>query len=156
MDSVRLFTTLKDLSDIEATLDEQDSHFFLANYQLINCSYYRYSTKNNSFEDLIMMTEAFAKNLGSIRQLSNSSSFYSPRPLGIFRYLMLSDGSWSHYKTISRKDGYVVEGAYWSNGLFYHVRKDSIPINPIEIVLFIDSITKTFNRFPDTYDPLYN
>jgi len=148
----KLFITLQDLPNVDSSLDEQDSHYFLSNYQILNPMHYRYSTQKNEFKLMHMMIDAFSKSLGKIK--SEDSSLYSPTPLGTLRYLMLQDGSWSYYDTVKRKEGFVVEGAYWNNGLFYHVRTDQQNYSVLEMVLIIDTLTKTMNRFPDTYDNL--
>ena len=48
-----------------------------------------------------------------------------------------------------RKPGYIVEGLQWSNGLVYQVREDKKEQFQIyQIVLIIDSLTKTMYNYP--------
>lgn len=52
-----------------------------------------------------------------------------------------------------KKPGYVVEGAYWSNGMFYQVREDKQEDFEIyEISLYVDRLTQLTAKFPEVID----
>lgn len=145
----RLLYSLQHLPNIDATLDEADSFSFLESYFKDNFSNYKYSYPDiYSLEEITYMVNNFSLFFGRIKDPSDNS-IYSPVPINVFRYIMLEDMSYSSYYTVRRKSGYVVEGVYWSNGMFYSVRQDVQENYDIyQIVLSIDSYTKTLYQFP--------
>jgi hypothetical protein len=80
---------------------------------------------------------------------TKGKSYHSYFPLGVFRYMIHEDLSYSNYYTPRRKPGYVVEGSYWSNGMYYQVREDdneNIQIH--QIVFYVDELTRKMSRYP--------
>jgi hypothetical protein len=84
-------------------------------------------------------------------EIPDKLTFFSSVPLSVFRYLMVEQlDSWDYYTLTNKRNGYVVEGANWSNGLLYQVRKHELDqIDTIQIVLIISKETKILNKYPD-------
>jgi hypothetical protein len=145
----RLYYPLSDLHNIDATLDESDSYYFLQSYIQENYLHYRYSYPDiYTLEEISNMINNFSLFFSKIKDVSGNS-FSSPVPINVFRFMLLEDMSFSSYYTIKRKPGYVVEGAYWSNGMFYSVREDKLTdFETYQIVLYLDSLTKTLHNYP--------
>ena len=102
------------------------------------------------FDKFQILSSSFALFYAKITNEKEDISFPSNYPLNVFRYMMMPDGSWSYYDTVKRQPGYVVEGAYWSNGMVYQVRSDSKSDFTIhEMTLSVDMLTKTMYNFPD-------
>lgn len=134
----------------DATLDEEMSFGYLNWYLTENKYNYSYNSPPVDLDSLYILISNFALFYAKIKILKTNESIYSNKPLYIFRYLMLQDGSWSQYYAVRRKPGYVVEGMAWSNGLFYQVREDKNKDFEIyQTHLTVDSITKTMYNFPD-------
>jgi len=57
---------------------------------------------------------------------------------------LLADGS-SYIVENSSKEGYIVEGMYWSNGFFYRVKDKE---KTIQLKLFVDSTTRYYHSYP--------
>lgn len=135
----------------DATLDEQNSYGFLTWYALEKTFRHTYKYPDMPLDDIYILSSNFALFYAKIKDSKNDFSLPTNIPIHIFRYMMMEDGSWSNYYTLRRKPGYVVEGMYWSNGMMYQVREDKqYDFKVLEIVLSIDSYTKTMHRFPDT------
>lgn len=134
-----MLTLLDRISSVETTLDEEDSWWFLKNMQFQqdwNC----YSSKNYSLDIIVSTIELFVLSHAKVQiPMENMGLFWSPNPIGIFKYRMLEDGSWSALKAIDVKPGYNVQGAYWSNGFYYLVSSDDFLL---EANLFVDHDTK--------------
>lgn len=145
----RLYYPLSDLHLIDATLDESDSFHFLSTYVNDNYLNYRYSYPDiYTMEEISNMVNNFSYFFAKIKD-SSGNSFPSPIPINVFRYIMLDDMSFTHYYTVRRKPGYVVEGMFWSNGMFYSVREDKEhDFDIYQIVLYLDSYTKTLHNYP--------
>ena len=73
---------------------------------------------------ITILSSNFALFYAKVKDLKSEESFQTNRPIHIFRYIMLEDGSWSNYYAVRKKHGFVVEGMYWSNGMIYQVRED--------------------------------
>lgn len=135
------------LDSLDSSFYEEESKDFLIFYQL-----YKQWTVYDSFyhdpETVLTLTENFINFHGKINfpdDIPIKEGYWTTVPLGVFRYRMLSDGSW-HIIEFSSKDGYIVDGMYWSNGFFYRVKdKDRI----IQLKLFVDSDTKFLHSYPD-------
>lgn len=136
----------------DATLDEEDSFYFLSNYFNDKKFFYFYTYPEFEYDTIVQLINSYCFFYTKIKDKSTDELISINFPINIFRYMMLEDGSWSHYYTVRRKPGYVVEGMYWSNGIVYQVREDTDAVNPIQIVLGIDSITKTMHGFPENYN----
>lgn len=82
--------------------------------------------------------------------------FWSIAPINVFRYKLTKDFNYDllYYPAdFYIVDGYIVEGAYWSNGFIYQVRNEDLNKNNylnevLEINLFIDKKTKTIYDYP--------
>lgn len=134
----------------DATLDEEMSFNYLNWYLTEHVYNYSYSSPPLNSDSLHILISNFALFYAKIKILDINESRPSNKPLYVFRYLMLEDGSWSPYYVVRKKSGYVVEGMSWSNGLFYQVREDKEKDFQIhQMYLTIDSITKTMYSFPD-------
>jgi len=151
-----LIKTLHTVHLVESDIDEEDSHAHLQYNYLNNYLYYKYSAPDvYTFDEIDKMSSEFCLFFGKVKD-KNNQYIHSPIPLFTFRYLMLEDGSYSSYYAVKKKEGYVVEGFSWSNGLTYQVRQDVKTINgeyvtPFEIyqrILYVDHITKTLHNYP--------
>lgn len=151
-----LIRTLHTVHLIESDIDEEDSFAYLQHNYLNNYLYYKYSAPDiYDFDEIDKMSSEFCLFLGKVQD-NNAQYLLSPIPLFTFRYIMLQDGTPSSYYAVRKKEGYVVEGFSWSNGLTYQVRQDVKVINgeytsPFEIyqrVLYIDHTTKTLYNYP--------
>jgi hypothetical protein len=134
----------------DATLDEEDSWLFLQHYNVEKTfnSVYKYPKMNiDSFHAL---ASSFALFYAKVTDSKDNVSIPSNHPINVFRYVMLEDGSWSHYYTVKRKLGYIVEGMYWSNGMVYQVRSDDkYDFKLYEMTLNVDMLTKTMYNLPE-------
>lgn len=142
--------TLHTLHLHDATIDEEDSYNFLHHFLNTKKYNYYYRYPDLPLETLQFLSSQFCLFYAKIQSSKTKDLFQTNFPIRIFRYIMLDDGSWSNYYTTKRKNGYVVEGMHWSNGLVYQVRQDAQSNFEIyEATLSIDSITKTMYNFPD-------
>ena len=144
-----LLHSLHNLHSVDSTLDESDSYVFLNNFLSEKKHYYSYRYPDISYQDISSLSSKFCVFCAKVSQVNTDVSYLSNVPVNIFRYLLLEDGSWSHYYTPRRKSGYIVEGFCWSNGLLYQVRQDSIqPFEVYEVTLLIDGLVKSIHSFP--------
>lgn len=137
--------TIEALSQLEASLYEEESYSFLA----ANCfaDWFIYSSDELGLENTKALANNFMSLHGNILFPKNelAESFWSPVPLGVFRYKMLENGKPYLVDSFKHVDGYIVEGAYWANGFVYLVRDDN---KIIQIKLFIDKKTKEIQLYP--------
>lgn len=129
---------LEKTSIMEATLDEEDSFYYLMNIVLDD--WHSYTSRNRPLIEVASAIETFILlharvNIGD----STFNRFWSPTPIGVFRYVMdeyMNPHVISEFKPF---DGYTVQGCYWSNGFYYLVsNKDFL----IEANLYVDLQTK--------------
>lgn len=132
----------------EATVDEEDSFYFLSRYFEINKFNYTYRTPKFSEQDMMTLTSRFCLFHASIIDEKTNESFIYNTPLIVFRYIMHADGSWSNYYTVKPLHGYIVEGMSWSNGMLYQLR-DNKTDEIIERSLSINHLTKTLFMYPE-------
>lgn len=136
------------ISYIDATMSEDSSYYLQTNYQSHFPFYVKYDNSKYSLEDLLTLINNFTIFHGKIKLSAESKqNVPSPIPIEVFRYKLLEDGSWYSVQTApsKHKDGNIVEGALWSNGMFYIIKdKDKI----IDAVLYMDQHTKDFHRYP--------
>ena len=137
------------LPGIEATLDEEDSHFLLSRYLLERKFNFVYSYPGLDFDQVVELAQKFCFFAAKIQDAATGKMYPFNVPLNVFRFMLLEDGSWSKYYTVHRQSGYVVEGMHWSNGLVYQVRDDNDHPTVHQMVLSIDNITKFMHGFPD-------
>lgn len=138
-------TLLELTSSMESSYDEEDSHYFLSNYQFLkewNC----YSSKVYPIDEVVSLIETYILLHASVDiQQVGLSKFWTPKSLGVFRYVMDSEGSWHHVLKFNPFPGYTVQGQYWNNGFYYIVSsKDFL----LEANLFVDNHTKIFHNYP--------
>ena len=144
-----LLHSLHNLHSVDSTLDESDSYVFLNNFLSEKKHYYPYRYPDISYQDISSLSSKYCVFCAKVSQVNTDVSYLSNVPVNIFRYVLLEDGSWSHYYTPRRKSGYIVEGFCWSNGLLYQVRQDSIqPFEVYEVTLLIDGLVKSIHSFP--------
>lgn len=141
--------TLDNIHNIESSLDEELSYHYLRSFNLTSESYHKYTFPDYSYSDIKNLVNRYACFCASILDFNTNKSYTSPFPLQVFRYLMMPDGSWSYYYRRNKNLGYVIEGAHWSNGLFYQVRADAQhPFDIYQVVLYLDSNTRYTYKFP--------
>jgi hypothetical protein len=143
------------LSNLEASLYEEESYFFLQYFQFAK-KWFVYSSKEMELSFVKALADKFAFFSGKIpfsEEVSQhfgkdqiSNRYWSAVPLGVFRYKMSSTGQYMILNSYKNTQGYIVEGAYWDNGFVYCVR-DLEKI--IELNLFIDKETKEIHAYPD-------
>jgi hypothetical protein len=135
---------------LEATMDESDSFWFLQKWQEEFPDSYYYNSHLHGFDIVSFLANRFVLFCSKV-EIPNKLTFFSPLPLSVFRYLMVEDlNSWDYYTFTNKRNGYVVEGANWSNGLLYQVRNHDLDnINVIQTVLLLSKEAKILNNFPD-------
>jgi hypothetical protein len=139
---------------VDETMDEQSSYNFLSMYELSFPYYHHYTKDDYPLDSLVSAINTFSMFHGRVKILSDETmkhSVVSALPLDVFRYKMLSDGSWYFVKTTRsrRKEGYIVEGASWSNGMYYVVREEQNSSGIfIDAHLYIDQYTKDLYSYP--------
>ena len=144
------FYSLQNLPKILSTLDDEESYLFLTEYQKLKTLHFRYSASadDDSMPAMVKLVNNFMFFCAKVQDFQTKELYPSNFPLGVFRFMLHDDLSWSPYYTVHRRDGYVVEGCWWSNGMVYQVRDDIA--NPVvhEVVLMIDQITQRLYGFP--------
>lgn len=138
-----------------ALLYEEDSYFFLQEYQLLK-NWHVYDSKQGDISNVKALVNDFASFHGKIpfstefikhfKKDEITQRYWSAIPLGIFCYKMLQNGYFDLLDSVKNEDGYIVHGAYWDNGFFYFVYdKNQI----IQAKLFVDTETKKIHAYPD-------
>ena len=141
--------TLETIHTIESSLDEELSYHYLESFNKTSLDYHKYTFPEYNYEDIKNLINRYACFCASILDFKTNKSYTSPFPLQIFRYLMMSDGTWATYYSKYKDLGYVVEGAHWSNGLYYQVRQDKRhPFDVHQVVFYLDSNTRYTYNFP--------
>jgi hypothetical protein len=133
---------LEKTSILEASLDEEDSYYFLS--KITNQDFFSYSSKEIPLESVLSSIENFILLHASVSLHEKGlGKFWSPTPIQVFRFVMDSDMGWHHVSQFKPFDGYLVQGCYWTNGFYYLVSyKDFI----LEASLYVDKETKmTYN-----------
>lgn len=150
---MELINTLDVIKNKESSFDESDSFYFLKDLQLYK-NWYIYSSKDYPLISVKDMANYFCYSHGMISldpksDLTDEETnyFWSSVPLGLFRYKMLPDGSYSSVSFLNKNPGYIVEGVYWLNGFVYQVRNNDFVL---EVNLYIDDKTKMRYNYPDT------
>lgn len=141
--------SLQSLPHFESTLDESDSYYFLAQYFQEKVLHFIYRYPAYSYDDIANLVNNFTFFCSKVKDTQTGKSYSSNIPVGFFRYILLEDMTWAPYYAVRRKPGYVVEGAYWSNGMFYQVREDKDKdFEVYEVTLMIDPLTQKMYSFP--------
>lgn len=127
--------------------DAESSYHFLKNlfhHQNWHC----YSSDNfglSSLETLIRLFVRSHAHVNLVNTKQNSPNIFSLEPLGIFRYRMDSNNFWQEIGYLNKYIGYIVEGAYWSNGFFYKVIDEK---KFVELKLCVDETTFIRYNYP--------
>lgn len=123
---------------LEASMDPEDSHFFLSKLQ--HQSWYRYSSQDMSIDDVVAAIQSYVLFHAAVSFPEKLiSKFWTPTPIGTFRYVMDSNGHWHELSEFNPYPGYLVQGCYWTNGFYYIVSNGDFLL---EANLFVDKQTK--------------
>jgi predicted restriction endonuclease len=140
--------TPETISEVEATISEDSSYYLHTNYENTFPFYTKYDNSKYSIDQILYLATQFSVFHSKVKLGGETPQSVTSRiPIEVFRYKRLEDGSWYSVKTApsKHKEGDIVEGAFWSNGMFYIVKKnDSI----IEAALYIDQYTKDYYKYP--------
>jgi hypothetical protein len=146
-----LLHTPEILFTIDSTVDEESSYNLVSLYKPSFPLNYYYDSKQYTLEQALHLCTQFAIFSGRVKlsPKEDSQTIGSKVPLEVFRYKMLDDGSWYYAKTTPRnhKPGYIVEGALWTNGMFYIVRTEDTK-EVLEATLSVDQYTKDLHGYP--------
>lgn len=133
-----MITLLQKTSILDSSLDEEDSHFFLQN--ILKKYWNSYSSRDISIDEVTSAIDSFILLHASVDLPDNLGiKLWTPKPIGVFRYVMDSDLNWHHVLELNPFDGYLVQGAYWSNGFYYIVSYEDFLL---EANLYVDDRTK--------------
>jgi len=119
-----------------------------------------YGTKFHNKQYVLEMTDLYTLTHARIdHPLKEGFDFWSTVPINIFRYKMLSSGQWDYVNYPHPDDnemGYIVEGAYWTNGFYYQVlleddEQDNYIEKIVQLNLFMDKRSHQLYAYPDTY-----
>ena len=139
-----MITLLQKTTILESSYDEEDSNYFLEtiqkDYSIL------YSSKEYPIDAVIESINSFILLHATISMPSKGyGKFWSAKPIGVFRYVLNQDGSLGQYSIIKPLTGYLVQGAYWSNGFYYLVSHLDFVV---EANLFVDLATKEQYNYP--------
>jgi hypothetical protein len=140
--------SVKDFDKIESSINEEESYHFLRFYQNYK-DWIVYDSDSVGLEQTTALIDFFAEFHGKIPfpdTVLEKDAYWSTTPLGIFKYKMLSDGSYSLIKDYKKTSGYIVQGSYWQNGFFYFVQDDK---QIVQLKLFVDQNTFHEKQYPD-------
>jgi hypothetical protein len=132
----------------DANFSAEDSYHFLMCYQFYT-DWNVYDSDILGMDAVEQLVSLYCKFHGKINVSSRRKSvlsIWSGDPLGVFRYRMDSQNLWKEIGFLNRIQGYVVEGAYWSNGFFYRVMDKLV----IQLKLYIDDMTLIGYSYPLT------
>lgn len=133
-----MITLLQKTDALDPSMDEEDSHFFLQVLlkKNLNC----YSSKDLPIDSVSSAIDTFVMLHATVDIPDKLAiKLWTPKPIGVFRYVMDSEGSWHHILELNPFNGYLVQGAYWSNGFYYIVSHEDFLI---EANLYVDDKTK--------------
>lgn len=139
----------ENISEELPSFDAESSFYFLKDY-LCYKNWHLYSSTNYSFEIVEHLCKYFCSLHGQVFLTSNldpTSTVWSSKPLGVFRYRMDKENFWQEIGYLNKITGYLVEGAYWANGFFYQVLDNK---KIIELKLFVDENTSIRYNYPHT------
>ena len=163
--------TPRTLSKLPSSWNEEKSYFFLE-YYLSSQNWCCYSTKSFSNDYVLAVTDLYTMSHARIDHPTKKGfDFWSMTPINIFRYKLTASGFYEILQYPHPSDdvpGYIVEGAYWSNGFYYQVMSSSDQSvdylqRVIELNCFIDASThkrygysndySTFNDYINAHYP---
>jgi hypothetical protein len=140
--------TPETISDIEATMSEDSSYYVHTTYEESFPFYVRYSFPQYDNDTIVYLATQFSIFHSKLKLSEKPPQYvFSRIPIDVFRYKKLEDGSWYPVKTSpsKHKDGDIVEGAFWSNGMFYIIQRDR---KILQSALYIDQYTKDYYKYP--------
>lgn len=149
----------RSITSLQAEWNELKSYDFLQIYSACK-DWCVYSTKLLDVQYVLAVADLFCLTHGKIAHPDSTSlDYWSVRPVNIFRYKLKSDGSYDnlYYSNPSYNEpGYIVEGAFWSNGFFYQLveektNPENYIDNLIELNLFVDKNTTLIQGYAETY-----
>jgi hypothetical protein len=144
----QLLHTLTELPYTPATVDEETGYYITQIYESENPEFIKYTTDQFDIFAMSQLCNSFAAFTAKVKN-TEGKMYQSYFPLGVFRYMLHEDLSYSNYYAPKRKPGYVVEGSYWSNGMFYQVREDDNKNLQIhQIVFYVDELTRKMSKYP--------
>jgi hypothetical protein len=149
----RILYNIDSLHLIDSTYHEDDSYYIFNNYLSQNSSYLKYSYPDIRQDIVTSIANDFCLFSGKIKEAPTSPSVHSFFPLGVIRFMLHQDLSFSEYYTPRRKSGWVLEGYYWTNAMVYQIRDDSSDFSVHELTLFVDQVSvKLLNlKDPSSY-----
>lgn len=139
--------------------NEEKSFNFL-NYYICFKNWFCYGTKFLQKQHVLEITDLYSLTHARIdHPLKQGFDFWSTVPINIFRYKMLSNGQWDYLKYPHPDDnqpGYIVEGAYWTNGFYYQVLLEDDTNgdylnNLVQLNCFIDKKSHQLYAYPNSY-----
>lgn len=136
------------ISQIDSTISEESSFYLHKNYATEFPNHIKYDKSKLTIDEVLNLINIFAIFHAKVKMLDGVDQYIPSKiPIDVFKYKELSDGSYYPIKTLphKHKDGLIIEGALWSNGMFF-IEKSKEDI--INAVLFIDQYTKDLYRYP--------
>lgn len=134
---------------MEPSLYEEDSYHFLQYYQT-HKDWYVYDSNQLGLNVVKHIANTFCAFHGKVpfpQEVSDTNTYWSTYPLGVFKFKLLSDMSCGLAIPENKTPGYIVVGTYWDNGFVYCVF--DLDENCIQIKLFIDQHTKLTRDYPE-------
>ena len=134
--------------------------YFLHQYLNTYRDWCVFSSKLLKKDSVLFLADLFAISHGRIEHPENSNfDIWSISPINIFRYKLLENLGFDNLSYAIDEyniPGYIIEGAYWSNGFIYHVRNEEFNqtnyVNDvIEINLYIDSKSRKNYDYPEFF-----
>jgi hypothetical protein len=123
---------------MDPSMDEEDSHYFLQ--VLLRKDWNSYSSKNISIDEVSSAIDSFVMLHAAVDLPDKlAMKIWTPKPVGVFRYSMDSNLDWHHVLELNPFHGYLVQGAYWTNGFYYIVSHEDFLL---EANLYVDDRTK--------------
>jgi len=133
-----MITLLQKTNVFDPSMDEEDSHFFLQ--VLLKKNWNCYSSKDLPIDSVSSAIDTFVMLHATVDMPDKLAiKFWSPKPVGVFKYVMDSAGHWHNILELNPFHGYLVQGAYWSNGFYYIVSHEDFLL---EANLYVDDKTK--------------
>lgn len=145
----RIIYNIDSLHLIDSSYHADDSYYIFNSYLKENSSYLKYSFPDIREDIVSAIANDFCLFSGKIKEGPHSPQVHSFFPLGVIRFMLHEDLSFSEYYTPRRKDGWVLEGYYWTNAMVYRIRDDSQYFNTHELTLYIDQVSSKLLNLKD-------
>lgn len=147
--SFRLIYNVDNLPQIPATLEEDDSYYVYNTYPVIHSSHITYSYPGISYDIVKTIANDFCLFSGKVKESESSPQIHSFFPIGVIRYMLHDDLTFSNYYTPRRREGWVVEGMYWTNGFVYQIRDDSDSFTVHQLTISLDQVSSKLMNLKD-------